>query len=903
MSNLPPQQEWSSFPQPGQPDAGFDFVGMLQRRLWIIVLCVLLATGGGVFWFWKSDVVYASKSRVHIYFQNPNVSIMGNDGYTVSNTINSHDELMLSESVLRNAANEILRLIQKDNQRINELAMQEDGELPGLGVNSPNEADPNTESDQDQPLAGNQDDPSTEKLAIQDPMETGEEKTAGEDESDEDLATRRSFAYLRDKSARQITSHLLDALTISPDREDPNIYEAMYSGPSRKDCHVILGIVIAEYAKHLDSKYENEGKEVVEKIRVAQVNINEDLQKVRDKLKRWRNVDRKDELREFAEGFLFNEDNTKSNRYRAEAQALYTEIAALEKERGQLSDEMAWIKEARVSSMSKQEILTHIDKFSEWLQIEQRKSATVQNKPETMIVGEFVEPDVPPALVQARFDVTTKKLEIKELIERGFGPRLPERRKLESELELMEANLKSLEESYQRKIELARADYEERKKQADALAAVDTSELPKILSEIDLIGLHESFLNQRLTRIRVDLEQLKKQRADKLVRAQMVDVLLQEELELEREIKMLEELNTSIAQKIQELDIETDNGGYALDILNSPSYAEQTEPSMLKIFAITTFIGMVVGTGLGYLVEIADKTFRTPSEIAQQLGMRVMGHVPILSTRKVDAKDSKLHESLIAYHLPKSQQAESFRAIRTNLFFNAQGKDSQIIQITSPTPGDGKSTLAANLAVSIAQSGKRVLLLDADLRRPTVDYLFNIDSEQGFASILSGDSTIKEAVFDCEVDGLQLMPVGKRPPNPAELLTSTKLFDFFETLREKYDFIIIDSPPMLAVTDPCSVAARADGVILAMRIKKNVKLSAGRAKEVLDSVNANIMGIVVNGAGMVQGHYSNSAAYGYGYGYGYGSGYAGNYYSYGYDYGESSYYYDDEQKPTAARRG
>ena len=875
MSNQPQHQDWGPQPQNAQAESGFDFIGMLQRRFWIIILCILLATGGGVFWFWKSAVVYSSVARAHIYFRNPNVSIIGNEGFAATNTIRSHDELIRSEDVLNNAAIELLNIIQKETQRENaalEDAKNQSATNPDAGEVAGVQADENEQAE----------DASPRSLA-------------------DDLNERKPFAYLRDKSARQIADHLMSALRVVRDRDDPHIYSMIYSGPSQRDCHIVLEVVIGQYTKHLTNKYRNEGEKVLEHIRSAQRTIGKELQDKQDKLTRWRKVDRVTELEEFSEGFHYSANGSKTNRYRAESQSLYEEIQKLMKQRDQLADDQSWIKEAIANNMSKQEILTHIDKFAEWLQIEQRKNLSTTPKSQPVFPIPFEEPEPPNEMLQAQFDVSLKKAEIQDLVDRGFGENYPGRRKMDADLKLLEERLRILETNHKNQIAKAKAAYDEMKRQAEESARnKQPNELPKILNEIDMIGLHKAYLDQKLVRLNHDLGQLVNQRQLKETKAKMVDMLLREEKELKDEIARQDSLNTTILQKIREVDIEKDNGGYALDILNSPSYARQTEPSMVKIFAITTFIGLMVGTGLGYLVEIADKTFRSPTEIAQQLGMQVMGHVPILSTKKVDSKSSKLNESLIAFHLPKSQQAEAFRAIRTNLFFNAQGKDSQIIQVTSPTPGDGKSTLAANLAISLAQSGKRVLLVDADLRRPTVEYLFSTDTKVGFSSVLSGEVALTDALLDCEVEGLQLMPVGRKPANPSELLTSSKLFDLFETLREKFDFIVVDSPPMLAVTDPCAVAARADGVILAMRIKKNVKLSAGRAKEVLDSVGANIMGIVVNGAGMVQGNYSNSAAYGYGYGYG--SGYAGNYYSYGYDDGESSYYYDDEYKPTTTRR-
>lgn len=834
---------------------------MLQRRFWIIILFVIFATGGGVFWYWKSTVQYSSVARTHIYFQNPNVSIIGNEGFTTSSAIQSHDELLKSENVLKKTAIEIRKIIDESIQKQNIAAAKE----------SQNQT--------------------TDETAPENLVKENENK-----DDKEELEGDKAFAHLESLKVPQIVNHLMKSIDVARDKDDKNIFQISYTCPNRNDCHIILGMVIDNYEKHLVNKYQSEGKELVLRIEKAQGDIKDDIDEVTKEYNHWQNVTEKEKLAAVETGIIISKEG-KSNGFRAEAQVLYEEISALKRERQKLVDDQQWIESAIAAKMNPQEILTHIDKFSEWLQIEERKMQS--KKAEGLLTKWFEEPVHSADLIQARFAVTQKEGEIQNLIDKGFGENYPGRRTLDRELEDIKNRVKLLEDYHQERVALAKKRFEESNKLVNEQKEKQAeNKLPEILNDIDLIGLHKSYIAQKLARANIEIQQLEAQHLAKLAGAKEVDRLLQKEREYLKKIAMMESLNQTVVSKIKEINLEKDNGGYVLDIINNPSYASQTEPSMVKIFAITTFLGMLLGTGLAYLVEIADKTFRSPAEIAQQLGMQVIGHVPVLSTKKVNAKSSAMDESLVAFHLPKSQQSEAFRAIRTSLFFNAQGKNSQIIQVTSPTPGDGKSTLAANLAISLAQSGKRVLIVDSDLRRPTVHYLFGTDSDIGFAAVLNGDCEIEDAIVDSEVDGLSIMPAGSRPSNPAELLTSSHLYDLFEVLREKFDFIVMDSPPMLAVTDPTAVAARADGVILALRIKKNVKLSASRAKEVLDSVGAKIMGIVVNGAGMVQGNYSNSAAYGYGYG----AGYSGNYYSYGYDYGESSYYYDDDHKPTTANR-
>ena len=274
-------------------------------------------------------------------------------------------------------------------------------------------------------------------------------------------------------------------------------------------------------------------------------------------------------------------------------------------------------------------------------------------------------------------------------------------------------------------------------------------------------------------------------------------------------------------------------------------------------------MGLLSGFCIGYLIDIADKTYRNPDEITRQLNVPLIGHIPIIASPKRNLNaDSYIHPLVCTYHRPKAQSSEAFRAVRTALFFNAQGREHNVIQLTSPTPGDGKSTVAVNVAVSIAHAGKRVLLIDGDMRRPTIHHSFGIKSNEGFATVLSGDSRIDDVLFDCEeIEGLTIMPCGRKPTNPAELLTSPRFQSLVDHVRDQFDFVIIDTPPVLAVTDPCPIAARVDGTLLCLRIKKNIKISSDRATEILQNVGGNVIGVVVNGVGATSG-YGSQYSYG-----------------------------------------
>ena len=289
----------------------------------------------------------------------------------------------------------------------------------------------------------------------------------------------------------------------------------------------------------------------------------------------------------------------------------------------------------------------------------------------------------------------------------------------------------------------------------------------------------------------------------------------------------------------------------------------------------------------------------------------VIGHVPLIDVASIQQLPGcEIDAVICTVHKPKSPQAESYRAVRTALYFNSRGSKHQVIQVTSPMPGDGKSTLAANLAVTIAQSGKSTLLLDADFRRPTQHKVFAINSlEVGLASVVAGDADPADAWREVpQVPNLRVMACGPRPDNPSELLSSEDFANVLETLREQFDFVIVDTPPVLAVSDPSAVAARVDGVIMTFRIHKRAKPLATRAREVLSQTGVEVIGVVVNGVEQdAGGYYSGySSNYGGGYRYAYNYRYGEGYGTYGSESDENraiQSYYDEEaehsSKPTA----
>ena len=260
-----------------------------------------------------------------------------------------------------------------------------------------------------------------------------------------------------------------------------------------------------------------------------------------------------------------------------------------------------------------------------------------------------------------------------------------------------------------------------------------------------------------------------------------------------------------------------------------------------------TLLGLLVGLGVGLGIALGltalDTTIRTPDDLEQDLGLSFLG--AIMQFRI--PKGGQAREELIVHVRPHSPEAEAFRNVRTSMMLVRSELASKALLLTSTVPEEGKTVVAANLAVALAQANRKVLLVDADMRRPRLGKIFHVDGQGlGLAQLLSGDVSLDAAVQPTEVERLSLIPCPATPTNPSELLESERLATFIASAKERYDFVLFDSPALMAVTDAAVLASRVDGVVLVVKSDAIPCELLRRAMAGLVEINATVLGGVLN---------------------------------------------------------
>jgi len=365
---------------------------------------------------------------------------------------------------------------------------------------------------------------------------------------------------------------------------------------------------------------------------------------------------------------------------------------------------------------------------------------------------------------------------------------------------------------------------------------------------------------------------------------------------MEREVKVAERLFSVLKEKHQEVLIREKEQVGEISLVRPAMLAlvPINPPQALPKAAAGLVIGLVLGLVLAFIVEALDTSIGAIDDVESFLESPVLGVIPHLDVQgeladersgiTLDKETEEKYAFLISLFLPESRAVEAIRTLRTNLIFAGLEQDLRTIMVTSATPMEGKTTVAINLAIVLAQLGKRTLLVEADLRNPFLHHAFGIAKEPGFTDVVIGSARLEEAVLTFSdlvlgkagleglvgragIDNLMLLPSGHQPPNPTEFLSAQAVGTFLAEVRQRYDYVVLDCAPVLPVADPTILGSRVDGALLVVRVGSVARAALRRAKALLEGARTRVLGVCLTGVkAEVSPDYAEMGYYRYRYG-------------------------------------
>jgi succinoglycan biosynthesis transport protein ExoP len=394
----------------------------------------------------------------------------------------------------------------------------------------------------------------------------------------------------------------------------------------------------------------------------------------------------------------------------------------------------------------------------------------------------------------------------------------------------------------------------------DQLVKEKQKALAKVRSEYELAQNHYKSISAALER--------QKQEANKLNEDSIQYHILKREVESNKQLyegllQRLKEAGVSAGLKSSNVHI-VERG----DLPKAPSGPMHSRNLMLGLL-----VGLMLGVGLAVMIEYFDNTVKTPDELEKFVLLPSLGVIPTIdrlgavATKSLPAASQQAGTSVVPYVAPRSAVWEAYRSLRTSILLSHSGTPPRTLLVTSALPGEGKTTTAVNTAIVLAQTGARTLLVDLDMRKPAVGRRFGLNGNQGMSIFLSGNSDLSSQIVETEYDNLFVIPAGPQPPNPAELVGSDRWKKALGLLGEYFQYVVIDSPPVLSVADPLIISTNVDGVVLVVLAGRTPRDAVRKARAHLSHVGATVLGAMINNVDLQDSRYSYYYRYYYRYGY------------------------------------
>lgn len=616
------------------------------------------------------------------------------------------------------------------------------------------------------------------------------------------------------------------------DRSVLNILDVTYKCKEREDAKKIVNAVIDAYDQFLKLQHTRNTNELIDLVDRTSAKIQRDIDDVEKKYDAFRDT-APVYLRASERGMNGERIQIPANIHQGTLDSLQEKRDQLLTQRNEVESQIQAIELALAAGQPREELAATIQLFS----------APASGAGSTQSQLTLNNPNA----VQASLDAQLLPLILREQqLVHEFGPDWPE-------VVVVRSQMATLYQYYRQRGLPIPGQNGATRSQPNPLAQVRTA------GGKDLIDLYLLSLTQKLSSIADQEARIDVEYKTVSAKARELASFLEEDRKFNDRIDRLNGLWNLMETQASKLDIEKETPGYNLQQI-APARDQLSMKRVLKLYgagvvAVCGLLGALI-----FLIEWKDTTLKSIEEIRNGLALPILGTVPDFETQS-PGTTGPLQPALCYYHAPGSPEAEAYRSVRT-AFHVCVSSAQKLIQVTSPEPGDGKSTLISNLAIAMAQSGRRVLLIDGDLRKPTLHRLFGLRQGIGVTDVVNGEIDLLTAAQSTIIEGLSVLTSGDLPERPAELLASQEFTRLLSSAENEFEFVLVDTPPLLAVSDPCIVSPKTHGMILVLRLQKNSRAAVRRATELIETNHVSVIGIVANGSEESPDGYEYRQSYG-----------------------------------------
>lgn len=622
------------------------------------------------------------------------------------------------------------------------------------------------------------------------------------------------------------TQDIIDTLKVKRisgnDRAYLNILSITYENPRSADAKAVTEAVVNAYRKYLNDVREENTDDILKQLNQANTQITADLEQKKAEYKKFRE-----------DAPLYWESTPGSEAAVAGSTNVHQErVKAIDNER-------------RLNLLKLTELKSKIDSLKDAIASGESKE-TLELLAQQFLMGQARGQTAGGANANQGNSIATPNTSDVEraraALETHLMPLLIQKHRLERDFQKNHPDLDAVNRSIETVINLYRRQGLEIS--AENLESGDFK-LAKV-KDVDFVNVYLKSMEQQLKELNNREKELTKLFDQETALAKKVGNFQVVDQSYNEEIAQLKSQREQIFKQLLVEKVSQGNSGYTLTQL-APVKDELVVKRQLKFLMAGGAVGLGLVLAISYLREMRDTTVKSVDEIREQLHLPILGEVPSFDESEAPVDESEFDPALWYYYRPASREAEAFRSLRTSLLLKSDRTGAKILQVTSAEPGDGKTTSISNLALAISQTGRKVLIVDADLRRPTVHKLFGLVNSIGLGDVIAGEIDAQTAIRETRITNLSIMTAGTLPESPSEMLMSRQFSSLINQLRDTYDYVLIDSPPLVVVSDPSVIAPSVDGVLLVVRVDKNRRGVIRKVQQIIQTNGIKITGILANG--------------------------------------------------------